>query len=329
MGRAGEAAAKLRVFPVIGGRAAVAQPIHVDALCDALLELARRWPTRRGSSSSPTPRCARSATSCSARPGSASASRPTRSTSRSASPAPRVRVATRLRLPTPDQRGEPRRHRRVRADGHRRRHGPARHRSPTARRRRGRSADGPAGRAAAADPRRRGPHRARARAHRRAPPAHGARRASSTSTRPRSAGVTSFAGPTIPAFTDLDEALREVRPDAAIIGTPPSSHVPLARKLLAAGVDVLVEKPVAASDEDRVALADAVRRAPRPLPRHRLPLRPAPPPRRDRARPAQGPLRHAAALRRARVRLPGRGRRGRAARACGSSTRASAAAARS
>ena len=45
------------------------------------------------------------------------------------------------------------------------------------------------------------------------------------------------------------QAVRQQWPDAAIIGTPPSSHVPLARKLLAAGVDVLVEKPVAASDE--------------------------------------------------------------------------------
>ncbi len=70
--------------------------------------------------------------------------------------------------------------------------------------------------------------------------------------------VTSFAGPSIPAFTDLDDAIRTARPDAAIIGTPPSSHVPLAKKLLAAGVDVLVEKPVAASVEDRDALAAAL-----------------------------------------------------------------------
>ena len=70
--------------------------------------------------------------------------------------------------------------------------------------------------------------------------------------------LASFAGPTLAMFTDLDEAIRTVRPDAAIIGTPPSSHVPLARKLLAAGVDVLVEKPVAASDDDRAALAAAV-----------------------------------------------------------------------
>ncbi len=69
--------------------------------------------------------------------------------------------------------------------------------------------------------------------------------------------LTAFAGPDLPTFTDLDEALRELRPDAAIIGTPPSSHVPLATKLLAAGVDVLVEKPVAASTDDREALTAA------------------------------------------------------------------------
>ncbi len=72
------------------------------------------------------------------------------------------------------------------------------------------------------------------------------------------ARLASFAGPALAMFTDLDEAIRTVRPDAAIICTPPSSHVPLARKLLAAGVDVLVEKPVAASDEDREALSAAV-----------------------------------------------------------------------
>ena len=63
-------------------------------------------------------------------------------------------------------------------------------------------------------------------------------------------------------FTDLDEALRVIRPDAAIISTPPSSHVPLAAKLLAAGVDVLVEKPVAASTDDRRALGERGRRHP-------------------------------------------------------------------
>jgi 2-alkyl-3-oxoalkanoate reductase len=67
-----------------------------------------------------------------------------------------------------------------------------------------------------------------------------------------------FAGKGVAAFTDLDTALRALRPDVAIIGTPPSSHVSLAAKLLAAGVDVLIEKPVAASECDRAALATAI-----------------------------------------------------------------------
>ncbi len=63
-----------------------------------------------------------------------------------------------------------------------------------------------------------------------------------------------FVGQTVAAFTDLDEALVMLRPDVAIIGTPPSSHVLLAQKLLGAGVDVLIEKPVAVSDPDRSSL---------------------------------------------------------------------------
>ena len=67
-----------------------------------------------------------------------------------------------------------------------------------------------------------------------------------------------FAGKDVAAFVDLDEALTALRPDVAIIGTPPSSHVALATKLLEAGVDVLIEKPVAASERDRAALAAAI-----------------------------------------------------------------------
>src|SRR5262249_13441513 len=74
--------------------------------------------------------------------------------------------------------------------------------------------------------------------------------------------LAAFAGPSLPMFTDLDHALATVRPDAAMVCTPPSSHVPIARKLLAAGVDVFVEKPVAASEDDRKALAVAARAAP-------------------------------------------------------------------
>lgn len=47
------------------------------------------------------------------------------------------------------------------------------------------------------------------------------------------------------AFDSLDEALREARPDAALIATPASTHLPLARQCLEKGVRVLVEKPLA------------------------------------------------------------------------------------
>ncbi len=48
-----------------------------------------------------------------------------------------------------------------------------------------------------------------------------------------------------PAFTSLDDAVRETRPDAAVIATPVSSHLPLARACLRHGLRVLVEKPLA------------------------------------------------------------------------------------
>jgi predicted dehydrogenase/nucleoside-diphosphate-sugar epimerase len=74
--------------------------------------------------------------------------------------------------------------------------------------------------------------------------------------------IRSFAGPSVAAFTDLERALTTLRPDAAIICTPPSSHVPLAQKLLEAGIDVLIEKPVAASGMDRSSLATTMKAHP-------------------------------------------------------------------
>lgn len=67
-----------------------------------------------------------------------------------------------------------------------------------------------------------------------------------------------FAGRSVAAFADLDQALTALRPDVAIVCTPPSSHVRLAQKLLQAGVDVVIEKPVAASGLDRSSLATAM-----------------------------------------------------------------------
>jgi predicted dehydrogenase len=51
------------------------------------------------------------------------------------------------------------------------------------------------------------------------------------------------------------------RPDAAIICTPNSTHVPLSLELISAGIPVLVEKPISTSIESGLALIEAAKRA--------------------------------------------------------------------
>ncbi|GAB3871466.1 Gfo/Idh/MocA family protein [Dactylosporangium cerinum] len=63
--------------------------------------------------------------------------------------------------------------------------------------------------------------------------------------------------PSALCVTSLDEVIDLI--DAAIIATPPRSHAPLAKRLLAAGKHVMVEKPMTASTEEArelVAMAD-------------------------------------------------------------------------
>jgi predicted dehydrogenase/nucleoside-diphosphate-sugar epimerase len=253
MGRAAAAAAKLRVFPVIGGAAAVAQPIHVDALCDALLALVDAPdPPRLVELADPRVRPLGELVREQARARFGVQTFPV--------PVPLglarfgVRTAARLRLPSPiseenldgiasfstmDTAGDMARLG-VAPD-----HGTTANETPVAPVQPRRLILVGAGRIGLV-------HALTAAHH------QGMVLAGIVDLDRGAIGrVTAFAGPTIPAFTDLDEALRTVRPDAAIIGTPPSSHVPLARRLLEAGVDVLVEKPVAASDDDRVALGKA------------------------------------------------------------------------
>jgi NADH dehydrogenase len=52
-------------------------------------------------------------------------------------------------------------------------------------------------------------------------------------------------GVSVPMFRTLDEALSRVKPDAAVIATPVSTHLSLARACLAQGLAVMVEKPLA------------------------------------------------------------------------------------
>ena len=49
------------------------------------------------------------------------------------------------------------------------------------------------------------------------------------------------------AFTSIDELLREAKPHAASVAVPTVEHLNVARKLMEAGVDVLIEKPLAPS----------------------------------------------------------------------------------
>jgi len=69
----------------------------------------------------------------------------------------------------------------------------------------------------------------------------------------------------VPVFAAVDEALDargrgEARFDAASVCTPTSAHFGAAEALLAAGVDLLVEKPIAATVEEADALVELARR---------------------------------------------------------------------
>lgn len=62
------------------------------------------------------------------------------------------------------------------------------------------------------------------------------------------------------ATTDLDEVLADPDLDAVVVATPVPTHAPLARRVLEAGKDCFVEKPLAlraAEANDLVAIADA------------------------------------------------------------------------
>ena len=63
----------------------------------------------------------------------------------------------------------------------------------------------------------------------------------------------------IPGYVDLDEALRDESPDIAVVVVPPDAHREVAERCLAAGVPVLVEKPLAGTRADCEALIEAAR----------------------------------------------------------------------
>jgi len=59
-------------------------------------------------------------------------------------------------------------------------------------------------------------------------------------------------------FADLDVAMKEKAFDVALIATPSHTHIPIATKLVDAGFDVFIEKPLSLSLDGTQALVDLV-----------------------------------------------------------------------
>jgi predicted dehydrogenase len=64
----------------------------------------------------------------------------------------------------------------------------------------------------------------------------------------------------VPTFVRLATALGALEADAVLLVSPPATHRPLAEGSLAAGRHVLIEKPLAPSMDDALALVDAARK---------------------------------------------------------------------
>lgn len=69
----------------------------------------------------------------------------------------------------------------------------------------------------------------------------------------------------VPLFTRLEDLLKEMRPDGVVLATPNKLHVPETMQCIAAGVAVLVEKPISDSLEDAQQLVLAVEKSKVPV----------------------------------------------------------------
>ncbi|HVF63961.1 MAG TPA: Gfo/Idh/MocA family oxidoreductase [Casimicrobiaceae bacterium] len=76
---------------------------------------------------------------------------------------------------------------------------------------------------------------------------------------PTSANIASRHG--VPHYRSLDELLARDRPDAIILATPNALHVPQALQCIAAGIPVLVEKPIATNVAEGKRLVAAAQAA--------------------------------------------------------------------
>jgi predicted dehydrogenase len=64
----------------------------------------------------------------------------------------------------------------------------------------------------------------------------------------------------VPVFRQLEQALRSLSPELVVLVSPPATHRPLAETALAAGSHVVIEKPLAVTLADALAIADAADR---------------------------------------------------------------------
>src|SRR3712207_5589244 len=62
-------------------------------------------------------------------------------------------------------------------------------------------------------------------------------------------------------YASIDELLDRARPGFAVVAVPTEEHLPAVEQLAAAGVHVLVEKPVAATADEAREIIAAVERA--------------------------------------------------------------------
>ena len=65
----------------------------------------------------------------------------------------------------------------------------------------------------------------------------------------------------VPGFTDVEQAVRECRPDFAYVATPDPAHRRPVETLAGMGIAVLVEKPLATTVDDGLAMLNAVEQA--------------------------------------------------------------------
>src|SRR5919109_103316 len=73
---------------------------------------------------------------------------------------------------------------------------------------------------------------------------------------PRAADAAAKAG--VPLYESIEELLRKDRPDGVVLATPNQLHVPQALQCVAAGMPILLEKPIAQTVAEGESLVRAV-----------------------------------------------------------------------